>query len=88
MVQYLIHILFFEMFQFVLSIAPDSVLSPRYKSGGMKFDRPISHGTQDFATNKSLYPLTEPVIKREAFAQTCGNTNFTLYLHLISHFNF
>lgn len=60
------------MFQFVLSIAPSNVLTPGYRSGGLKFQRPVSYGTQDFSTNKSLYPLTEPVIKNEAFAQTSG----------------
>lgn len=61
-----------QMFQYVLSIAPDKILSPGYKSGGMKFNRSVSNGTQEFGTNRSLYPVTQPVIKNEAFAQTCG----------------
>lgn len=64
------------MLQYVLSITPDGVLSPRNKSGGKKFDRPVSTGAQEYGTNKSLYPMTQPVVKLEAFAQTSGEAKF------------
>lgn len=59
-------------YKFVLSIAPGNTLTPTHKSGGKKFIRPISSGVQDFGTNQSLYPLTEAVVKVEAYAQTSG----------------
>lgn len=56
----------------MLSIAPKEVLSPRNADGGSKLVRAVSNGVQDFVTNKSLYPLTEPVSKVEALAQVSG----------------
>lgn len=56
----------------MLSIAPKSVLSPKNVDGGSKLVRSISNGVQDYATNKSLYPLTQPVSKIEALAQVSG----------------
>lgn len=60
------------MFQFLLSIAPKDMLSPKNVDGGSKLVRPISNGVQDYATNTSLYPLTQPVSKIEALAQVSG----------------
>ena len=51
---------------------PDGIINPRNKSGGVKQTRPVSKGTQDYETNASLYPLTQPIPKLEAFAQVSG----------------
>lgn len=64
------------LYKFILSITPADKLSPRYKSGGLKQKREISKGTQDFGTDESLYPLTEPVNKIESLAQVTGNFIF------------
>jgi xanthine dehydrogenase/oxidase len=38
--------------------------------------RPLSSGKQDFDTDKSLFPLNEPVPKIEAVAQCSGEAEF------------
>ncbi|XP_063928230.1 uncharacterized protein LOC135141244 [Zophobas morio] len=60
----------------VLFLAPDHLLSPRHLSGGPVLQRPISKGTQDYESNKSLYPLTKPIPKLEALAQTSGQAEY------------
>lgn len=57
-------------------MAPPGVVSPKHQSGGEKFNRPVSTGAQDFSSNKSLYPLTEPMPKLEALAQTTGQAEY------------
>lgn len=42
----------------------------------MKLTRPLSNGVQDFDSNKSLYPLTQPIPKVEALAQTSGRAQY------------
>ncbi|RZC32795.1 xanthine dehydrogenase/oxidase, partial [Asbolus verrucosus] len=56
----------------VLSIAPANIISPVNVSGGTILERPISTGAQDYETNESLYPLTQPIPKIEAITQTTG----------------
>ncbi|XP_073945954.1 uncharacterized protein isoform X2 [Choristoneura fumiferana] len=51
----------------LLSLSP--VVNPRYLSGGTLLTRPVSRGTQTFDTDKSLWPLNEPVPKLEALTQ-------------------
>ena len=62
----------------MLFLAPDHLLSPRHLSGGPVLQRPISKGTQDYESNKSLYPLTKPIPKLEALAQTSGSGSISL----------
>lgn len=59
-------------FQAVLGMAPKNAVNPKYLSGGQMLERPISKGIDEFPTNKSLYPLTQPIPKIEALAQTSG----------------
>lgn len=65
-------------YKFILSITPDNKISKRNKSGGPKFDRPVSTGTQDYETNKSLYPLTKAIPKLEALAQCTGDAQYIM----------
>ncbi|KAK4872289.1 hypothetical protein RN001_016413 [Aquatica leii] len=65
-------------YKFILSIAPDNKLIPRNKSGGFKFSRPVSKGTQDYETNESLYPLTQPIPKIEALGQCTGKAQYIM----------
>ncbi|CAH0562394.1 unnamed protein product [Brassicogethes aeneus] len=64
------------LYKYVLSIAPSNMVTSRYLSGGTKFDRPVSTGTQDFETNKSLYPVSQSIPKIEALAQTTGEAKY------------
>lgn len=61
-----------------MNIAPAEKISPKNKSGGTILERPISKGVQDYDTDKSLYPLTQPIPKLEALAQTSGTKNFII----------
>ncbi|XP_052750539.1 uncharacterized protein LOC113513917 [Galleria mellonella] len=63
-------------YKFALSIAPSSTVDARYRSGGELLQRPISHGTQDFQTDSSLYPLNQPLPKLEALLQSSGEAQF------------
>lgn len=58
--------------QFVLKTAPSNLVNPRNASGGTIFDRPVSSSTQEFGTQKENHPLSQPVLKVEALAQTTG----------------
>ncbi|XP_049875312.1 uncharacterized protein LOC126373278 [Pectinophora gossypiella] len=63
-------------YKFVLSISPSGVPSSRNRSGGQLLKRPVSKGYQDFQTDKTLYPLNEPVPKYEAMIQSAGEAQF------------
>lgn len=65
----------FKSFQAVLSMAPEGAVRPRHKSGAYNLHRPISKGTEEFPTSKSVYPLTQPIPKIEALAQASGNVS-------------
>ncbi|XP_044257084.1 indole-3-acetaldehyde oxidase-like isoform X1 [Tribolium madens] len=60
----------------ILTIAPSDKISLKNKSGGSLLQRPISKGVQDYDTKKSLYPLTQPISKLEALAQTTGQAQY------------
>ncbi|XP_045537073.1 indole-3-acetaldehyde oxidase [Papilio machaon] len=59
----------------ILSQAPS--VNPRYKSGGSLLKRPVSSGTQIFETDKSLWPLNQPVQKLEALTQCSGEVRYS-----------
>ncbi|CAG9770996.1 unnamed protein product [Ceutorhynchus assimilis] len=63
-------------YKFVLSIAPSNKLSPRNQSGGSMLSRPLASGIQEYGTNEAMYPVTQPVVKLEALAQTSGQTQY------------
>lgn len=58
--------------QFVLKTAPSGLVTSRHVSGGTILQRPLSSGIQEFGTQKENWPLSEPIIKLEALAQTSG----------------
>ncbi|XP_060520176.1 xanthine dehydrogenase-like [Cylas formicarius] len=62
----------------ILSIAPDNLLSARHKTGGQEIFRPVSSAFQTINSDQSLYPLTQPVTKVEALAQTSGQAQYIL----------
>ncbi|CAG4997118.1 unnamed protein product [Parnassius apollo] len=63
-------------YKFILNISPKGLPSPRYRSGGTLFQRPVSSGKQDFQTDPSLYPLNEPLPKLEALIQASGEAQY------------
>ncbi|CAG9788121.1 unnamed protein product [Diatraea saccharalis] len=62
-------------YKFMLKIASSNA-APRYRSGGNLISRPVSKGHQDYQTDKSLYPLNQPVHKLEAKIQSAGEAQF------------
>lgn len=59
------------IYKFVLSVAPNAV-DERKKSGGTVMKRSLSSGTQDFDTDRSQWPLNQPVPKIEGLMQCAG----------------
>ncbi|XP_022112869.2 indole-3-acetaldehyde oxidase [Pieris rapae] len=58
----------------ILSLSPS--VNPRFKSGGDILSRPVSHGTQTYDTDNTLWPLNQPVMKLEALAQCSGEARY------------
>ncbi|CAH1997051.1 unnamed protein product [Acanthoscelides obtectus] len=64
-------------YKFILNKCPKELLSnSRFSSGGTMLERPLSTATQEFGTNTKNYPLSEPVPKVEALAQTSGQAEY------------
>lgn len=64
------------IFQAILYLCPDGKLNPKNRSGGEAIKRNTSKGTQTFDTDKSVWPLNQPVPKIEALVQCSGEANF------------
>ncbi|XP_063538292.1 xanthine dehydrogenase/oxidase-like [Cydia strobilella] len=60
----------------ILSMCPEGKVDPRYLSGGQTMKRMISEGNQIFDTDKSVWPLNQPVPKLEALVQCSGEAVF------------
>ncbi|XP_067011294.2 xanthine dehydrogenase/oxidase [Anabrus simplex] len=60
-------------YKFVLSLAPPQ-LNKRFISGGVSMHqtRPLSSGKQEFDTDKSMWPVNQPIPKLEATIQCAG----------------
>jgi hypothetical protein len=69
----------------VLGLHPPN-LSARLVSGGNAIDRPLSSGKQIFYTDKSKWPLNQPVPKLEAIAQCSGEDHDGCNFNLNSPF--
>ncbi|XP_018565775.1 indole-3-acetaldehyde oxidase-like [Anoplophora glabripennis] len=63
-------------YKYILSIAPSKFVSERHRSGGEELIRPVSSGSQDFGTDKTVYPLSQSMPKIEAVAQTTGEAEY------------
>lgn len=51
-------------------------MNPTFKSGGETLKRISSKGSQVFDTDKSLWPLNQPIPKLEALSQCSGEATF------------
>ncbi|XP_073945778.1 xanthine dehydrogenase-like isoform X3 [Choristoneura fumiferana] len=60
----------------ILYLCPEDKLDPKHRSGGTAIKRNTSKGTQMFDTDKSVWPLNQPVPKIEALVQCSGEANF------------
>ncbi|KAG5332878.1 XDH dehydrogenase, partial [Acromyrmex heyeri] len=62
-------------YKFVLSIKPENVNS-KLRSGGSILKRDLSSGTQDYDTDKNVWPVNKPMVKLEAIQQTSGEAQY------------
>lgn len=69
------------MSQFVLKTCPSAQVADRFKSGGTLLERPVSKGSQEYGTIEKEWPLTQPITKLEALAQTSGDNNVFLWIY-------
>ncbi|XP_056643711.1 xanthine dehydrogenase-like isoform X1 [Diorhabda sublineata] len=65
-------------YKFVLKTCPPEKVNVKYRSGGDLFNRPLSTGTQEFGTDKKLWPLTQPIPKLESLAQSSGQMEYIM----------
>ncbi|XP_044731678.1 xanthine dehydrogenase-like [Chrysoperla carnea] len=72
-------------YKFVLSKAPKDLVDPRYLSGKYEIERPVSSGQQKYTTDKSEYPLTEPVPKLEAMVQCSGEAKYVIDQNMLRY---
>ncbi|XP_063217996.1 xanthine dehydrogenase/oxidase-like [Bacillus rossius redtenbacheri] len=63
------------LYKCFLGVAADKV-DRRYVSGGSLLERPLSSGSQKYETDKSLWPLGQPVPKLEALTQCSGEARY------------
>ncbi|XP_018394514.1 PREDICTED: xanthine dehydrogenase/oxidase-like [Cyphomyrmex costatus] len=62
-------------YKFVLGIRP-KIVDFRLRSGGSLLERSLSSGTQDYDTNKNMWPVTKPITKLKAIMQTSGEVQY------------
>lgn len=62
-------------YKFVLGLSPTAI-SDKNKSGATILSRPISVGAESVQTEKSEWPLTQPMPKLEALIQCSGEAQF------------
>lgn len=48
------------------------MISTQNRSGAVFLTRPLSTGVEEISSNKSAYPLTQPIPKLDALGQTSG----------------
>ncbi|PZC82143.1 hypothetical protein B5X24_HaOG210951 [Helicoverpa armigera] len=60
----------------ILSLCPSDKMNPTYKSGGEAIKRHSSKGMQSYETDKSIWPLNQPIPKIEALVQCSGEAVF------------
>ncbi|CAL8110869.1 unnamed protein product [Orchesella dallaii] len=63
------------LYKFVLGVIRQSV-QPRLRTGADDVDRGLNIGTQTFDTDKSKWPLYQPIPKLESFPQVSGEAEF------------
>ncbi|ELT96233.1 hypothetical protein CAPTEDRAFT_161264 [Capitella teleta] len=62
-------------FRFVLDVCGDKI-PERLRSGALGIERPVSSGSEDFSTDTSKWPLTQPLMKTQAFLQSSGEAQY------------
>ncbi|CAG9839731.1 unnamed protein product [Diabrotica balteata] len=63
-------------YKYILSIAPQNLLTPSHVSGKSKLKRPISKSKQEYEIKENMYPISYPVTKKEAMLQATGEAEY------------
>ncbi|XP_017888813.1 xanthine dehydrogenase/oxidase-like isoform X2 [Ceratina calcarata] len=71
-------------YKFILSVKPENT-NERQRSGATILERGLSSGKHEFQTDKSLWPVTEPLPKIESIHQTSGEAQYVNDLPPIAH---
>ncbi|KAJ8719323.1 hypothetical protein PYW08_011498 [Mythimna loreyi] len=63
----------------LLKLSPETNLHARYRSGATVLSdvRPVSRAVQVFETNQTVWPVTQPIPRREALIQCAGEASYT-----------
>lgn len=64
-------------YRFLLNTSAPEKIGDQFKSGAIGLERPLSSGTQTFASDDKLYPLTEPVPKYDGLIQCAGEAQYS-----------
>lgn len=64
------------LFQAIISLCPEDKIDPKLISGGEAIKRHASTGTQMYDTDKSVWPLNQPIPKLEGLLQCSGEASF------------
>ena len=68
---------FYKFFVHVASAVAADQVAPMQRSAGRQDARPLSAGVQETTEYPELAPVTQPIIKRAAFAQATGEVRYT-----------
>ncbi|XP_028176684.1 xanthine dehydrogenase 1-like [Ostrinia furnacalis] len=60
----------------ILFLCPKDKVNPKYISGGEAMKRSTSHGTQIYDTDKTVWPVNQPIPKMEGLVQCSGEAIF------------
>ncbi|XP_008216630.2 xanthine dehydrogenase [Nasonia vitripennis] len=63
------------LYKYILNLNPNKA-SPRIKSGGTLLQRELSSGKQEFNTDRTTWPVNEPINKIGAIHQTSGEGEY------------
>lgn len=61
-------------------MCPRDILNPRYESGSTTASEnrpPVSQSYQEYDSDQSLYPITQPVLKAEGMNQCAGEAVYS-----------
>lgn len=65
-------------YKYILSITAKNVISPKNRSGAHLLERELTSSSFLYETDKSKYPLTRPMAKKESLAQTSGQAEYII----------
>jgi xanthine dehydrogenase/oxidase len=68
---------FYKFFVHVALAIDAAAVDPENASAATEWERPLSHGTQEFTEYPELFPLSKPIIKRAALVQATGEIKYT-----------